>query len=45
VELMPVQEFNDTSITRKDPHSGDSLKNLLGLRSGALLCAQGFLQQ
>ena len=38
VELMPVQEFNDTSITRKDPHSGDSPKNYWGY-DPVLFCA------
>ena len=30
VELMPVQEFNDTSVTRKNPYTGQALKNYWG---------------
>ncbi len=30
VELMPVQEFNEHSITRTDPNSGRKLKNYWG---------------
>ena len=44
VELMPVQEFNDTSISHKDPHTGHLFKNYWRLRSGGVLCAEGFLQ-
>ena len=30
VELMPVQEFNETSVTREDPRTGRPLKNYWG---------------
>ena len=30
VELMPVQEFNDTSVTRRNPQTGHPLKNYWG---------------
>jgi glycogen operon protein len=30
VELMPVQEFNETSVTRMDPRTGQRLKNYWG---------------
>ena len=30
VELMPVQEFNETSVTRKNPQTGQPLKNYWG---------------
>jgi len=30
VELMPVQEFNETSITRRDPQTGQPLRNFWG---------------
>ena len=30
VELMPVQEFNDTSVTRTNPHTGQPLRNYWG---------------
>ncbi|MGC2331337.1 MAG: alpha-amylase family glycosyl hydrolase, partial [Candidatus Acidiferrales bacterium] len=30
VELMPVQEFNETSVTRKNPQTGRPLKNYWG---------------
>ena len=30
VELMPVQEFNETSVTRKNPQTGQPLRNYWG---------------
>jgi glycogen operon protein len=30
VELLPVQEFNETSVTRKNPQTGQPLKNYWG---------------
>ncbi len=30
VELMPVQEFNDTAVTRRNPQTGQALKNYWG---------------
>jgi glycogen operon protein len=30
VELLPVQEFNETSVTRKNPQTGQALKNYWG---------------
>jgi isoamylase len=30
VELMPVQEFNDAAVTRRNPHTGQALKNYWG---------------
>ncbi len=30
VELMPVQEFNENSVTRRDPKTGQPLKNYWG---------------
>ena len=30
VELMPVQEFNETSVTRKNPQTGQTLRNYWG---------------
>jgi isoamylase len=30
VELMPVQEFNENSVTRKDPQTGQTLRNYWG---------------
>ena len=30
VELMPVQEFNETSVTRRNPQTGQPLKNYWG---------------
>lgn len=30
VELMPVQEFNETSVTRKDPRTSQPLRNYWG---------------
>lgn len=30
VELMPVQEFNETSVTRRDPQTGQMLRNYWG---------------
>jgi glycogen operon protein len=30
VELMPVQEFNETSITRRNPQTSQPLRNYWG---------------
>ena len=30
IELMPVQEFNETSVTRRNPQTGQPLKNYWG---------------
>jgi len=35
VELMPVQEFNENSVTRRNPQSGQLLKNYWGYDSVA----------
>jgi len=35
VELMPVQEFNETSVTRRNPSTGQPLKNYWGYDSVA----------
>jgi len=35
VELMPVQEFNETSVTRKNPQTNQPLKNYWGYDSVA----------
>jgi isoamylase len=35
VELMPVQEFNETSVTRRNPQSNERLKNYWGYDSVA----------
>jgi glycogen operon protein len=35
VELMPVQEFNENSVTRKNPQTNDRLKNYWGYDSVA----------
>ena len=35
VELMPVQEFNETSVTRRNPQTGQPLKNYWGYDSVA----------
>jgi glycogen operon protein len=35
VELMPVQEFNETSVTRRNPHTNQRLKNYWGYDSVA----------
>jgi len=32
VELMPVQEFNEASVTRKNPQTKQRLKNYWGYR-------------
>ena len=36
VELMPVQEFNDTQVMGIDPQTGKPLRKLLGIRSRGL---------
>ncbi|MGB9158240.1 MAG: hypothetical protein WCB72_02230, partial [Candidatus Sulfotelmatobacter sp.] len=38
VELMPVQEFNETSVTRRNPRTNQALKNYWGY-DPVLLCA------
>jgi len=45
VELLPVQEFNETSVTRKNPQTGQALKNYWGYDPVVFLRARGFLQQ
>ena len=43
VELMPVQEFNEHQAIGVNPHTGQPLRKLLGLRSRGLLCAESLL--
>jgi len=40
VELMPVQEFNETSITRRNPQTNQLLKNYWGYDSVAFLATK-----
>lgn len=41
VELMPVQEFNDTRITGKDPVTGASLRNYWGYDPVSFFATKG----
>ena len=43
VELMPVQEFNESSCHAQESANKSAAPELLGLRSRGLLCAQSFL--
>ncbi len=45
IELMPVQEFNECSMTLKNPETNQLLRNYWGYESNSFLRAQRFLQQ
>ena len=45
VELMPVHEFNEHQVTGHQSANRQAAQELLGLRSGGLLCAESLLQQ
>jgi len=45
VELMPVQEFNEASVTTQESANKSTAPELLGIRSRGFLCTQSFLQQ
>jgi glycogen operon protein len=36
VELMPVQEFNETSVTRKNPQTSQPLRNYWGYKGSRI---------
>jgi len=46
LELMPVQEFNERELTRRNPHTGELLRNYWGYSTAAFFapkerCASG----